>query len=177
MYLGLVWDTCKIHVKYQDTCILLECNRACKIRLGYIRIHQDTCILQDTRKIHQDTYPIGNVPKKDRKCAQTPSATACSHATTIPASACARVSPAFSFSGTEGWDEDVRQAPAPPSMGRGRRRRLQVSDGGQAQAAQALKQAHSGPTGTAAQQAEVRALFARAHSHTHTRVGLVLYEF
>ena len=73
MYLGLVWDTSKIHAKCQDTCILLECNSACKIRLGYIRIHQDTCILQDTRKIHQDTYPIGNVPKKDRKCARSPS--------------------------------------------------------------------------------------------------------
>ena len=39
MYLGLVWDTCKIHAKCQDTCILLEFNRACKIHLGYIRIH------------------------------------------------------------------------------------------------------------------------------------------
>ena len=38
---GLVWDTCKIHVKYQDTCtcILLECNRAFKIHLRYIKIH------------------------------------------------------------------------------------------------------------------------------------------
>jgi hypothetical protein len=40
MYLGLVWDTCKIHAKNQDTCILLECNRAyLKIHLRYIRIH------------------------------------------------------------------------------------------------------------------------------------------
>jgi hypothetical protein len=39
MYLGLVWDTCKIHAKNQDTCILLECNRAFKIHLRYIRIH------------------------------------------------------------------------------------------------------------------------------------------
>jgi hypothetical protein len=39
MYLGLVWDTCKIHAKYQDTCILLECNRAFKI---HFEIHQDT---------------------------------------------------------------------------------------------------------------------------------------
>ena len=39
MYLGLVWDTCKIHVKYQDTCILLECKRAFKIHLRYIKIH------------------------------------------------------------------------------------------------------------------------------------------
>ena len=47
-----------------------------KIRWGYIRIHQDTCILQDTSRIHQDTYPIGTVPKRDRKCAQTPAAPA-----------------------------------------------------------------------------------------------------
>ena len=72
-----IWDTCKIHVKYQDTCIHLECNRACKIRLGYIKIHQDTCIhaciLQDTRRdCHQDTYLIGNVPKDDRKCTLSP---------------------------------------------------------------------------------------------------------
>ena len=39
MYLGLVWDTCKIHAKHQDTCILLECNRAFKI---HFEIHQDT---------------------------------------------------------------------------------------------------------------------------------------
>jgi hypothetical protein len=40
-YLGLVWDTCRIHIdaKCQDTCILLKCNRACKIHLRYIRIH------------------------------------------------------------------------------------------------------------------------------------------
>ena len=37
MYLGLVWDTCKIHAKNQG--ILLECNRAFKIHLRYIRIH------------------------------------------------------------------------------------------------------------------------------------------
>ena len=36
MYLGLVWDTCKIHAKID---ILLECNRAFKIHLRYIRIH------------------------------------------------------------------------------------------------------------------------------------------
>ena len=41
MYLRLVWDTCKIHAKCQDTCILLECtcNRAFKIHLRYIKIH------------------------------------------------------------------------------------------------------------------------------------------
>ena len=58
MYLGLVWDTCKLHAKCQDTCILLECNRAFKIHLRYIKIHVHsgcTCILQDTRMIHQDT--------------------------------------------------------------------------------------------------------------------------
>jgi hypothetical protein len=41
MYLGLLlrllWDTFKIHAKCQDTCILFECNRACKIHLRYIR--------------------------------------------------------------------------------------------------------------------------------------------
>ena len=69
MYLGLLWDTCtcKVHAKCQDTCILFECNRACKIRLGYIKIHQDTCILQDTRRIHQDTYPDNNPPQLDNK--------------------------------------------------------------------------------------------------------------
>ena len=79
MYLGLLWvrngieewDTCKLHAKCQDTCILFECNRACKIRLGYIKIHQDTCILQDTRRIHQDTYPDNNPPKLDNKPPQT----------------------------------------------------------------------------------------------------------
>ena len=39
MYLGFLWDTCKIHAKCQDTCILLECNRAFKIHLRYIKIH------------------------------------------------------------------------------------------------------------------------------------------
>ena len=78
MYLGLVRDTCKIHAKYraryQDTCILLECNRAFKIHLKYIRIHkgcmypsvlQDTCRIQAGYiEIHQDTYPIGKHPQK-----------------------------------------------------------------------------------------------------------------
>jgi hypothetical protein len=71
MYLGLVRDTCKIHA---DTCILLECNRAFKIHLRYIRIHkgymypsgymQDTCSLAGYIEIHQDTYPIGTPPQK-----------------------------------------------------------------------------------------------------------------
>ena len=60
MYLGLVWDTCKIHAKHQDTCILLECNRAFKI---HFEIHQDTFkgymypseYMQDTCKIHRNT--------------------------------------------------------------------------------------------------------------------------
>ena len=76
MYLGLVWDTCKIHVKYQDTCtcILLECNRAFKINLRYIKIHPgymySTGYMQDTCKIHHDT--TGYVsdrksPQNDRK--------------------------------------------------------------------------------------------------------------
>ena len=59
MYLGLVWDTCKIHAKCQDTCILLECNRAFKIHLRYIRIHSryvyPTGYMQDTCRIHQNT--------------------------------------------------------------------------------------------------------------------------
>jgi hypothetical protein len=56
MYLGLVWDTCKIHAKCQDTCILLECNRAFKIHLRYIRIHEGymypSGYMQDTCRIH-----------------------------------------------------------------------------------------------------------------------------
>ena len=59
MYLGLVWDTCKIHAICQDTCILLECNRAFKIHLRYIRIHSryvyPTGYMQDTCRIHQNT--------------------------------------------------------------------------------------------------------------------------
>ena len=59
MYLGLVWDTCKIHAKCQDTCILLECNRACKIHLRYIKIHSGyvypSGYMQDTCRIHHDT--------------------------------------------------------------------------------------------------------------------------
>ncbi len=39
-----------------NTCILFECNRACKIRLRYIRIHQDIY------RIHQDTYPDNTPP-------------------------------------------------------------------------------------------------------------------
>jgi hypothetical protein len=60
---GIRRDTRKIHAKYQDTCILLECKRACKILLRYIRIHSGyvylTCILEDTCRTHagymQDT--------------------------------------------------------------------------------------------------------------------------
>ena len=72
MYLGLLWDTCTIHAKYQDTCILFECNKACKIHLRYIRIRQDTCIFSGYIRIHQDTYPITNVPKLDNKCTLPP---------------------------------------------------------------------------------------------------------
>jgi hypothetical protein len=43
----------------KDTCILLECNRACKIHLRYIRIHKGYMYpseyMQDTCKIHEDT--------------------------------------------------------------------------------------------------------------------------
>jgi hypothetical protein len=52
----------------------LECNRAFKIHLRYIRIHkgymypsgymQDTCSLAGYIEIHQDTYPIGTPPQK-----------------------------------------------------------------------------------------------------------------
>ena len=56
MYLGLVRDTCKIHA---DTCILLECNRAFKIHLRYIRIHKGymypSGYMQDTCRIHRNT--------------------------------------------------------------------------------------------------------------------------
>jgi hypothetical protein len=57
MYLGLVWDTYKIHAKCQDTCILLECNRAFKIHLRYIRIHSGYV---SDRKLHPKT--IGTPP-------------------------------------------------------------------------------------------------------------------
>jgi hypothetical protein len=49
MYLGLVWDTCEIHAKCQDTCILLDCNRTCKI---HIEIHQDTFGIHVSFRIH-----------------------------------------------------------------------------------------------------------------------------
>ena len=76
MYLGLVWDTCEIHAKCQDTCILLKCNRACQIHLRYIRIHSryvyPSGYTQDTLRIHQDTYLIQEtVPKHDRKLTRT----------------------------------------------------------------------------------------------------------
>ena len=65
---------------HQDTCILFECNRACKIHLRYIRMRQDTCILPGyiririRIRIQQDTYLIGNVPKHNRKCTLSPCA-------------------------------------------------------------------------------------------------------
>jgi hypothetical protein len=56
MYLGLVRDTCRIHA---DTCILLECNRAFKIHLRYIRIYKGymypSGYMQDTCRIHRNT--------------------------------------------------------------------------------------------------------------------------
>jgi hypothetical protein len=69
MYPGLVWDTCKIHAKYQDTCILLECNRAFKIHLGYIRIHErymyPSGYTQDTSQYIRIRILITNPPKLD----------------------------------------------------------------------------------------------------------------
>ena len=69
MYLGLVWDTCEIHAKYQDTCILLEYNRAVKI---HFEIHQDTYRIhvsfQDTSGYIRIRILITNVPKLDNKC-------------------------------------------------------------------------------------------------------------
>ena len=71
MYLGLVWDTCKIHAKYQDTCILLECNRAFKIHLRYIRIHEGymypSGYTQDTSRYIRIRILITNPPKLDNK--------------------------------------------------------------------------------------------------------------
>jgi hypothetical protein len=71
MYPGLVWDTCKIHAKYQDTCILLECNRAFKIHLGYIRIHErymyPSGYTQDTSQYIRIRILITNPPKLDNK--------------------------------------------------------------------------------------------------------------
>ena len=75
-----ILDSFGIRVKYmhnvKDTCILLECNRACKIHLRYIRIHSGyvypSGYMQDTCKIHQDTYRIGNYTKSYRKQHVTP---------------------------------------------------------------------------------------------------------
>jgi len=76
MYPGLVWDTCKIHAKYQDTCILLECNRAFKIHLGYIRIHErymyPSGYTQDTSQYIRIRILITNPPKLDNKPPLTP---------------------------------------------------------------------------------------------------------
>ena len=76
MYPGLVWDTCKIHAKYQDTCILLECNRAFKIHLGYIRIHErymyPSGYMQDTSQYIRIRILITNPPKFDNKPPVTP---------------------------------------------------------------------------------------------------------
>jgi hypothetical protein len=76
MYLGLVWDTCKIHAKYQDTCILLECNRAFKIHLRYIRIHEGymypTGYTQDTSRYIRIRILITNPPKLDNKPPRSP---------------------------------------------------------------------------------------------------------
>jgi hypothetical protein len=66
-----ILDSFGIRVKYRhnvkDTCILLECNRACKIHLRYIRIHSGymypSGYMQDTCRIHKDTYCIGNHPQ------------------------------------------------------------------------------------------------------------------
>jgi hypothetical protein len=78
MYPGLVWDTCKIHAKYQDTCILLECNRAFKIHLGYIRIHErymyPSGYTQDTSQYIRIRILITNPPKLDNKPPRSPSA-------------------------------------------------------------------------------------------------------
>ena len=83
MYLGLVWDTCKIHAKYQDTCILLECNRAFKIHLRYIRIHEGymypSGYTQDTSRYIRIRILITNPPKLDNKPPR-------SRATTAPVS-------------------------------------------------------------------------------------------
>ena len=77
MYLGLVWDTCKIHAKYQDTCILLECNRAFKIHLRYIRIHEGymypSGYTQDTSRYIRIRILITNPPKLDNKPPRSPS--------------------------------------------------------------------------------------------------------
>jgi hypothetical protein len=71
MYPGLVWDTCKIHAKNQDTCILLECNRAFKIHLRYIRIHErymyPSGYTQDTSQDIRIRILITNPPKLDNK--------------------------------------------------------------------------------------------------------------
>ena len=78
VYPKCILDSFRIRVKYMQNVKIhvFFWNVTAHVRYvwdtsGYIRIHQDTCILQDTRKIHQDTYPIGNVPKKDRKCARS----------------------------------------------------------------------------------------------------------
>ena len=78
MYPGLVWDTPKIHAKHQDTCILLECNRAFKIHLRYIRIHEGymypSGYTQDTSQYIRIRILITNPPKLDNKPPLTPPA-------------------------------------------------------------------------------------------------------
>jgi hypothetical protein len=57
MYLALVWDTCKIHAKYQDTCWNITGHL--RYILRYIRIHKGYMYpseyMQDTCRIHQNT--------------------------------------------------------------------------------------------------------------------------
>ena len=71
MYLRLVWDTCKIHPKCQDTCILLEFNRAFKIHLRYTKIHPryvySTRYTRDTSGYIRIRILITNPPKLDNK--------------------------------------------------------------------------------------------------------------
>ena len=74
VYPECILDSFEIRVKYMQN-VKMEFNRACKIRSGYIKIHQDTCILQDTRRIHayiRIRILITNPPKLDNKPPQTP---------------------------------------------------------------------------------------------------------
>ena len=70
--------SCKIHAKCQDTrtCILLECNRAFKIHLRYIKIHAEymysTGYMQDTYRIHHDTTGYVSDRKSPPKRIGTP---------------------------------------------------------------------------------------------------------
>ena len=89
MYIKIHQDTSryiKIHFcicNFGYTCILLECNRAFKIHLRYIRIHSryvyPTGYMQDTCRIHQNTSRYVSDRKLHPKTIGNPPAPAGTH--------------------------------------------------------------------------------------------------